>query len=558
MGERDSITDKSSHIAEESGVLAHSAEKLDSSGHGHIRQLLARLVAYGFVKGMLKQADVIPVMNSLCELLMVEEPCFPDAEDWDLFSKEFAALDNPGPILQPILDYAAERGLMPDDTVTYRDLLDAKIMGLLMPRASEVERTFRELEEDRGPEAAVEWFFQLSQSSNYIRMDRIRQNDYWLVATEFGDLEITVNLSKPEKDPKDIERERNLPAAHYPKCLLCVENVGYPGRLNHPARQNHRVIPLTLAGSQWHLQYSPYVYYREHCIILNDQHVPMKITDDTFERLMDFVERFPFYFIGSNAALPIVGGSILSHDHYQGGRHRFAMEKAAREEQYAHSDYPSVQIYTLRWPMPVIRLIGGDRKAVSALGKNLFALWSSYSDPDCDIEAFTSDGQGSQIPHNSVTPVVRKNREGLWELDLVLRNNRTTEEHPTGLFHPHRQHHHIKKENIGLIEVMGLAVLPGRLKQEMELMCEWLTNSAVRKNGSLDERLQPHKAWMDELLLRYGAEMSREEAVDCLKKEIGFKYLAVLGNAAVYKRDESGRRGLLRFMAKAGFQLSAK
>lgn len=528
-----------------------------NSGNNSIHQLLARLVGYGCIKGMLERSDVIPVMNSLCELLAVEEPSLPDEEDWEKYEHEFASLDNPGQILQPILDYAAERQLLPDNTVTYRDLLDAKIMGLLMPRASEMERKFKHLEESSGPEAAVEWFFGLSQASNYIRMDRIRQNDYWLVSTEFGELEITVNLSKPEKDPKDIERERNLPAVHYPRCLLCVENVGYPGRLNHPARQNHRVIPLSLAGSDWHLQYSPYVYYREHCIILNDKHTPMKITDDTFERLMDFVERFPFYFIGSNAALPIVGGSILSHDHYQGGRHRFAMEKAVREQAFHHPEYATVKAYSLRWPMPVIRVIGGERKTVAALGKHLFAEWTAYSDPDCQIIAHTVDENGEPIPHNSITPVVRRNQEGQWELDLVLRNNRTTEAHPTGLFHPHKQHHHIKKENIGLIEVMGLAVLPGRLKQEMELMGEWLTNSGQDENRSLDERLLPHIEWLHELLLKYGSEMSGEEADECLKREVGLKYLAVLDNAAVFKRDETGRQGLLRFMSKSGFQQSS-
>lgn len=538
---------------EQPGLLSSQSVKNEPLEMQDIPRLIARLSYYGMYKGLLEEADLVPAMNSLCDLLAIEEPYFPEEEEQQEYRKHSDELDNPSVLLQPILDYAAEQGLIKDNTDTLRDLLDAKIMGMLMPRASEVVRQFQELLNSKGASAAVDWFFALSLHSNYIRMDRIRQNEYWTVETEFGELEITINLSKPEKDPKEIERERNLPAVHYPKCLLCAENAGYAGRLNHPGRQNHRIIPLSLAGSRWFLQYSPYVYYKEHCIILSEQHTPMKITDHTFERLLDFIGQFPFYFAGSNAALPIIGGSILSHDHYQGGRHTFAMEKAEGEQQYSHPQYPEVRIHHLRWPMPVIRISGPGRESIASLAKLIYAKWCSYSDASCGLLAYSTDNAGQPVPHNSVTPVARFNKAGEWEMDLVLRNNRTTEEHPMGLFHPHQEHHHIKKENIGLIEVMGLAVLPGRLRDELERIRQILTGERQWEPNQLDESLAPHRHWIETLIGRYGTAMDFVEAEQCMKKETGLKYLAVLSDAAVFKRNEEGNRAFERFMKVGGF-----
>ncbi|WP_040951613.1 UDP-glucose--hexose-1-phosphate uridylyltransferase [Gorillibacterium massiliense] len=510
-----------------------------------IRYEIARLVEFAVHCGMLEELDRIPANNALLDLLQVEEPYAGQAH--------FELPEGPDSILDGILDYAAEKGLLPDNTTTYRDLMDARIMGLLMPRQSEVASRFAALAAE-SPELATDAFYKMSIDANYIRMDRIRKNLYWLAPTEYGDLEITVNLSKPEKDPKEIAAERNAPQSSYPKCLLCVENVGYAGRINHPARQNHRIIPLVLDNSQWYFQYSPYVYYNEHSIILSSQHVPMKISRNTFVRLFDFIDQFPHYFIGSNADLPIVGGSILNHDHFQGGRHVFPMEQAPVEAKFTRSANPGVQAGIVKWPMSVIRLAGKDRNELIQLADEILTAWRAYTDADADILAHSSVN-GVSVPHNTITPIARINQDGNYEFDLVLRNNRTTEEHPLGIFHPHADLHHIKKENIGLIEVMGLAVLPGRLQQEMKEIATILASNdsaAAAAPEKADHPLHAHATWIGQLANQYG-KLTEEAALETVKREIGLKFMRVLMDAGVYKRTESGQQAFRRFLQQVGF-----
>lgn len=512
----------------------------------NIAKDIALLVRFGKENGMLGEGDDTVAANALLDLLQVQEP-------YDGVLPEERS-SSPVDILEPILDYAAETGLLPANTAGYRDLLDARIMGLLMPRQSEVARSFWQNARENGIEAATDSFYKLSQASNYIRMDRIRKNGYWLASTEYGDLEITINLSKPEKDPREIAAERSLPQSKYPKCLLCVENVGYAGRLNHPARQNHRIIPLELDSRQWYLQYSPYVYYNEHCIILSADHTPMKVSRSTFVRLLDFVGQFGHYFIGSNADLPIVGGSILNHDHFQGGRHVFPMEIAPVEQRFVSADFPGVRIGRVKWPMSVVRISGGSREELTELADRLLVGWRSYSDPAAELYAATVK-DGDETPHNTITPIARRNTDGEFELDLVLRNNRTSDEHPMGIFHPHANLHHIKKENIGLIEVMGLAVLPGRLKQELEEIAGILTGD-WGGDGEWNKDEHPlchHAQWISELTKRYGMSKSAEEAGEIMKREVGLKFANVLSDAGVYKRTEDGMAAFNRFMAHMGF-----
>jgi len=514
---------------------------------------IERLLRYGVRHGLLEEEDTIAARNALLDLFGCTEPgALPEGEDIP---------DSAVPILERLLDVAAETGLLPENTVTRRDLLDARIMGLLMPRQSEVARKFWETARRESIRRATDDFYALSQASNYIRMDRIRQNVYWLAATEYGELEITVNLSKPEKDPRDIAAERNAPKRDYPKCLLCLENVGYAGRIDHPARQNHRVVPVTLGGEPWYLQYSPYVYYNEHCIVFSREHRPMAIHDGTFAKLFEFVEQFPHYFLGSNADLPIVGGSILSHDHYQGGRHVFPMQKAPIERRFAHPDFPGLAAGVVKWPMSVVRLASKDKNVCLQAASRVLDEWRRYSDEQADIAAWSPEG-GGRVPHNTVTPIARMNDQGLYELDLVLRNNRTSDRHPEGIFHPHRDLHHIKKENIGLIEVMGLAVLPGRLKSELEGIRRILTGESRsdRQNAAGDEsggpqqdELQKHAPWIAELVSRYGTSLTPGEAEEALRAEVGRKFLRVLEDAGVFKRDAAGQAAFRRFLRTAGF-----
>lgn len=507
---------------------------------------IERLLQFGLSHELIEQEDVRVVRNGLLDLFRLAEPASVD-EKLDI-------PDSPVPILDRMLDYAAEHGLMEDHTTTQRDLLDARIMGLFMPRQSELTRTFWSTYKEQSPEAATKAYYAMSQASNYIRMDRIARNLYWRTATPYGELEITVNLSKPEKDPKEIAAERSAPKSHYPKCLLCPENAGYAGRVNHPARQNHRTVPLTLEGNPWYMQYSPYVYYNEHCIVFSEAHTPMSINDRSFVKLLEFVAQFPHYFVGSNADLPIVGGSILSHDHFQGGRHTFPMELATMERSYSHPDAPGVKVGIVKWPMSVIRLAGADRSVLISMASAILRDWRTYSDPEADILAH-SEVQGERTPHNTITPIARMNKEGLYELDLVLRNNRTSEEHPDGIFHPHQELHHIKKENIGLIEVMGLAVLPGRLQEELSELQASLTGAAQASFDEWDAShpLFKHKPWIEGLVREHGQAMSEPAARDLLEREVGHIFLEVLTHAGVYKQDERGLAAFDRFLSSAGY-----
>ncbi|WP_309120938.1 UDP-glucose--hexose-1-phosphate uridylyltransferase [Paenibacillus sp.] len=502
-----------------------------------------RLLQYALQKRLIEPLDLAYSRNALLELLRLVEPYAGAAPE--------EALDSPVEPLERLLDYAAEAGILEENTLTHRDLFDTRLMGCLMPRPSEVVREFRSIAGSADVQAATDRFYAMSIDAAYIRMDRIRRNLYWRTPTDFGELEITVNLSKPEKDPREIALLKNAPSVAYPKCLLCADNVGYAGRLNHPARQNLRVIPLKLDGEDWFFQYSPYVYYNEHSIIFHSGHVPMQISDRTFDRLLDFLDQFPHYFIGSNADLPIVGGSILNHDHFQGGRHAFPEEKAPIARTFAHPELPDVRAGIVKWPMSVVRLVSFNRVQLRKAAVTMLAAWRAYSDESADIRAFTGE-----TPHNTITPIARLTANGEYELDLVLRNNRTTEEHPEGLFHPHRELHHVKKENIGLIEVMGLAVLPGRLKEELEAIAALLTGQSSDEawRADADHALHKHAAWIDRLLDAHGTALSASDAERLLQDEVGGIFLRVLTDAGVYKQDEKGQAAFAAFLASMGYR----
>ena len=503
-----------------------------------IQEKILELTEYGLVTGLVKPEDKRYTINRLLELFALDEledevvAAYEKRTPMTQESAE-AALED---ILTEMLDYAAEQGLMAEDTVTYRDLFDTKIMSMLMPRPSEVVTTFKGLYNHQSAQAATDYFYKLSCDSNYIRRYRIKKDLKWTADTEFGTLDITVNLSKPEKDPKAIAAAKLAKQSGYPKCLLCKENEGYAGRLNHPARQNHRIIPVKINNSDWFFQYSPYVYYNEHCIVFNAEHTPMKIERATFGKLLDFVEQFPHYFVGSNADLPIVGGSILSHDHFQGGHYEFAMAKAPVEKEISFCGFEDVKAGIVKWPMSVIRLSGKDPERICSLGGKILAAWRNYTDEDAFIFA-TTDG----VPHNTITPIARKRGEN-FELDLVLRNNITTKQYPDGVYHPHPEYHHIKKEIIGLIEVMGLAVLPARLKTEMELLKEAMLSGADIEK---DERIAKHKAWAEAIKNKY--DITEENCDDILKHEIGVVFAAILEQCGVFARTEKGKEQFLKF-----------
>ncbi|HUC92807.1 MAG TPA: UDP-glucose--hexose-1-phosphate uridylyltransferase [Paenibacillus sp.] len=503
---------------------------------------IERLVRFARDNRLVEPLDEHAARNALLDLFGFTEP-------YDGDEALGQSPDSPVELLEPLLDYGYRIGLIPDNTLTCRDLLDAKIMGLLMPRPSETAASFRRTAESEGIEAATDAFYKLCMDSNYIRMDRIKSNLYWRQPTGCGKLEITINLSKPEKDPKEIALLKTLPPSRYPKCLLCEENVGYAGRPDHPARQNLRIVPLTLDGEPWYFQYSPYVYYNEHSIVLKAEHAPMRISNATFARLLDFVDAFPHYFIGSNADLPIVGGSILNHDHFQAGRHVFSMETAAVEAVYRGSAEPDVTFGIVRWPMSVIRLNGKNRQAVLAAAARVLETWRAYGDASADIVPHTGD-----TPHNTVTPIARRKPDGEYELDLVLRNNRTSAEHPDGIFHPHAHLHHIKKENIGLIEVMGLAVLPGRLKWELEAIAAMLSGDSPYDAAALadpSDALHKHADWIAGMASAYGTSLEAGRAEAVVRDEVGRKFLDVLHDAGVYKRTEEGQSAFARFMQAA-------
>ncbi|MBO5472857.1 MAG: UDP-glucose--hexose-1-phosphate uridylyltransferase [Lachnospiraceae bacterium] len=496
-----------------------------------IQKNIRKLVQYGLNTGLIEPEDKIYTTNRLLELFRLDE-----LEDCD---EEISMTeDELETVLGEMMDYAYEKGIMTENSIVYRDLFDTKIMSMLVPRPSEVIRRFHELYE-KSPREATEYFYKLSQDTDYIRRYRIKKDQKWIAPTKYGDLDITINLSKPEKDPKAIAAAKNAKQSGYPKCLLCIENEGYAGRVNHPARQNHRIIPVTINESRWGFQYSPYVYYNEHCIVFNSQHIPMKIEHDTFCKLFDFVKQFPHYFVGSNADLPIVGGSILSHDHFQGGHYEFAMAKAPVERTFSVKGFEDVQAGIVNWPMSVIRIASEDTDRLIALADVILNAWRGYTDEEAFIYAET-DGE----PHNTITPIARK-RGGLYELDLVLRNNITTKEHPLGVYHPHAKLHHIKKENIGLIEVMGLAVLPARLKGEMEQLADAILSGAdIRK----DEALEKHADWVEEFLPHY-QDVNKDNIMDILHKEIGDVFMQVLEDAGVYKRTAEGQAAFDRFVA---------
>ena len=487
-----------------------------------VNMYISALVQYGLDKKLIEPCDKAFIINQLLTPQQLDS--YEPAEIRPM------ALEQ---ILKGLTDDAVNRGIILDD-ITSRDLYDTKLMGILTPMPREVRSTFEALYE-QSPKAATDWFYKFSQDTDYIRRYRIQKDLRWKTVTEYGNLDITINLSKPEKDPKAIAAAKSAPQSGYPKCQLCAENEGYAGRMNHPARQNHRIIPITVAGADWYLQYSPYVYYNEHCIVFNAEHTPMKIDKAAFEKLLDFVTIFPHYFVGSNADLPIVGGSILSHEHFQGGCYSFPMERAPIEQAFHFRVYEDVDAGIVKWPMSVIRLNGADKERVAELADRILQCWRKYTDKEAFIFAET-DG----VPHNTITPIARRRGEN-YELDLVLRNNITTEEHPLGVYHPHAELHHIKKENIGLIEVMGLAVLPARLKQELADL-----ESAILTGAALTGELKKHEPWVKEIKAKYT--LNEENISSILKVEVGKVFARVLEHAGIFERSMGGRLAFMRFV----------
>ncbi|MCI9148566.1 MAG: UDP-glucose--hexose-1-phosphate uridylyltransferase [Hungatella sp.] len=498
-----------------------------------VYEAISKLVRYGLDTGLITEIDRIYATNQILDVLHMDEYEEPESVNGPVVLEE---------VLAELLDYAHKTGVMPDDTITCRDLFDTRLMNCLMPRPVEVVHAFWKKYQD-SPRAATDYFYKLSQDSDYIRRYRVCKDMKWVAKSKYGDLDITINLSKPEKDPKAIAAAKLAKQSGYPKCLLCMENVGYAGRMNHPARNNHRIIPITINDNAWGFQYSPYVYYNEHCIVFNGEHVPMKIERATFIKLFDFVELFPHYFLGSNADLPIVGGSILSHDHFQGGHYTFAMAKAPMERKYRLKGFEDVEAGIVNWPMSVIRLRAKDSDRLVDLGEVVLKAWRSYTDQEAFIFAET-EGE----PHNTITPIARKNGQ-FFELDLVLRNNITTEEFPLGVYHPHQELHHIKKENIGLIEVMGLAVLPSRLREELSLLGEYIVEG---KDIGGNETIAKHEEWVKEFLPKYD-KVTNENVQDILKAEVGLVFERVLEDSGVYKCTQEGRRLFEKFLKSVGF-----
>lgn len=491
-----------------------------------VYEAIKKLVTYGMETGLISEEEKIYSTNLILDVLKLDDYEEPE-ENYEKVELE--------PVLKELLDYAVEKGLI-EDSVVYRDLFDTRLMNCLVPRPSQVIKTFKE-KYAASPEEATDYYYKLSRDSDYIRRYRVCKDMKWVTKTEYGDIDITINLSKPEKDPKAIAAAKLAKQSGYPKCQLCRENEGYAGRTNHPARENHRIIPITINGGQWGFQYSPYVYYNEHCIVFNGQHVPMKVERATFVKLFDFIKLFPHYFIGSNADLPIVGGSILSHDHFQGGNYEFAMAKAPVEREFTVKGYEDVKAGIVKWPLSVIRLSCTDEKRIIDLADHILKAWRGYTDEEAYVFAET-DGE----PHNTITPIARK-RGDMYELDLALRNNITTPECPFGLYHPHNELHHIKKENIGLIEVMGLAVLPSRLKEEMEILSDYIVDGKdIRSN----EKIEKHADWVDEFRPKYPV-INAENVDAVIKEEIGIVFKKVLEDAGVFKRDAKGQAAFDRF-----------
>ena len=492
-----------------------------------LSESIKKLVQYGIETGLTPACEKNYTTNLLLDVFKEDEYTEPAEEYSDINLEE---------VLKELLDEAVERGLI-QDSVVYRDLFDTRLMNCLMPRPAQVQKNFWEKYE-KSPEEATDYFYKLSQDSDYIRRYRVKKDQKWTVDSPYGAIDITINLSKPEKDPKAIAAAKLIKSSSYPKCLLCPENEGYAGRANHPARENHRIIPITINDSPCGMQYSPYVYYNEHCIVFNFQHTPMKIERNTFIKLFDFVKLFPHYFLGSNADLPIVGGSILSHDHFQGGHYTFAMAKAEIEKHVTIPGYEDVEAGIVKWPLSVLRIRHKDEKRLIDLATHVLEVWRGYTDEAAFIFAET-DGE----PHNTITPIARK-KDDMYELDLTLRNNITTEENPLGVYHPHAQYHHIKKENIGLIEVMGLAVLPARLKEELELLEEYILDG---KDVASNEKIEKHAQWVKEFLPKYD-HLDKDNIEEVLHKEVGNVFVHVLEDAGVYKCTEEGRAAFMRFV----------
>ncbi|MFY2223665.1 UDP-glucose--hexose-1-phosphate uridylyltransferase [Bacillus altitudinis] len=495
-----------------------------------IFEKLEQLIQYGINKELISPLDMDYTRNRLLEVLGLD-----DAE-----ARTVSGDSDLEDILMPMLDWAVETGLIPDGTDTYRDLLDAKIMGCLVAPPSVIYAKFEEKRKHCGPKAATSWFYEMQQHAHYIHTGRIAKNVQWFTPTEDGELEITINLSKPEKDPKAIAEAKQLSQKQYPLCLLCKENVGFGGRINHPARQNHRIIPVTLTNESWFMQFSPYVYYNEHCIVFKGEHEPMQISKKTFERLLSFISIYPHYFIGSNADLPIVGGSILSHDHFQGGAHEFPMAKAKMEEVFSLEKFPRVKAGIVKWPMSVIRLQSSDQQTLAEAADFILHEWKMYSDPEAGLFSHTGE-----TPHNTITPIARRHGDE-YELDLVLRNNRTDKQHPGGIFHPHKEVHHIKKENIGLIEVMGLAVLPGRLAEELSQLKAALLSKHPLEEIKACPSIMKHESWAERLIEENTFTKDNVEAI--LQKEIGLIFSRILAQAGVFKRTEQGKTAFKRFI----------
>lgn len=493
-----------------------------------VNYYISALIQYGLCKKLFEPCDKTYIANRIIEVLRLD--------GFQMEETRPLPLDE---ILRGLLADAVARGICGDD-ITSRDLLDTKLMGVLTPAPREVRQNFASLYSE-SPKAATDWFYRFSQDTDYIRRYRIQKDIRWMTMTDYGTLDITINLSKPEKDPKAIAAAKAAPQSDYPKCQLCMENEGYAGRMDHPARQNHRIIPITIAGSDWYLQYSPYVYYNEHCIVFNSEHVPMVIDRSAFAKLLDFVELFPHYFVGSNADLPIVGGSILSHEHFQGGHYCFPMERAAIEKKLCFDGFEDIKAGIVKWPMSVIRLSCPDKERLVELADKILGCWRGYTDEAAFVFAKTGD-----TPHNTITPIARR-KGANYELDLVLRNNITTEEHPLGVYHPHAELHHIKKENIGLIEVMGLAVLPARLKKELTELEKVILNGQ-EPTGELEK----HAEWVAELKTRHT--FTDENVSNILKIEVGKVYAQVLEHAGVYKCSEEGRAAFARFITYVNHQ----
>ena len=497
-----------------------------------LQKNIFRLTEYGIRKNLIEEADRTYIINQF--LMAFDEKEFSvSGEEAQEMKKEEIVLAQ---LLDALTDEAVSRGMI-EGGITERDLFDTKLMGILTARPSEIIAKFQKKYEEN-PVEATDYFYEFSQDTNYIRRDRIQKDRSWKADSPYGEIDITINLSKPEKDPKAIAAAKNAAKSSYPACQLCVENEGYAGRLDHPARQNLRIIPLEIQGGQWGFQYSPYVYYNEHCIVFNGKHVPMKIEKATFAKLFDFIKVFPHYFLGSNADLPIVGGSILSHDHFQGGNYTFAMAKAPMEEKFVVKGFEDVEMGIVHWPLSVLRLRGADANRLIDLGAHILDKWKGYTDEKAFVFAET-DGE----PHNTITPIARKVGD-MYELDLALRNNITTEEHPLGVYHPHAQWHNIKKENIGLIEVMGLAVLPARLKEELEILGEYLVSG---QDIASNEKISKHAAWAESFKGQY--EFTAENVTSILEKEVGIVFTHVLEDAGVFKCTEEGREAFRRFIS---------